>query len=133
MALTFKVETPPGYLLMTYEGTYESSLAGEFTDQILAVSKTYQPQKLLIDLRQVKGGMSALSRYNVSMMAAAKYFGAIITRKIPKCRYAIVGSPPLVDSKKYEETVAVSQGVPVKVCTEMNEALAWLEVELPGK
>jgi hypothetical protein len=133
MALTFKIETQPGYLLMIYEGLYEPSLAGEFTDQILAACKSHQPAKLLIDLRKVEGKMSTMDRFNLSVLAATKYFGAKLTGKIPSCRYAIVGSHPLVDSKRFEETVAVNRGVNIKVFTVMKEALIWLEVEGPGE
>jgi hypothetical protein len=133
MALTFKIETQPGYLWMVYEGLYEPSLAGKFTDQILATCKSHQPRKLLIDLLKVEGKMTTMDRFNLSVMAAAKYFGAVFTKKIPSCRYAIVGNHPLVDPNKFEETVAVNQGINVRVFTEMKEALAWLEAEKPGK
>ncbi len=131
MALTFKIETPPGYLLMVYEDHYEASLAGEFTNQILETCKSHQPKKLLIDFRKVTGEMSTMDRFNVSVLAATKYFGAIATGKIQSCRYALVGSHPLVDSRKFEETVAVNRGVNIKVLTEMKDALVWLGVEPP--
>ena len=129
MAIAFKIENQPGYLLMIYEGVYLPSLAGEFTDQILETCKNHQPNKLLIDLRKVEGEMSTMDRFNLSVLAATKYFGAKLTRKIQSCRYAIVGSHPLVDPGRFEETVATNRGVNVKVFTEIKEALAWLEVE----
>jgi hypothetical protein len=128
MSLAFKIENQTGYLLMIYEGFYQSSLAGEFTDQILETCKNHQPSKLLIDLRKVEGGMSTMDRFNLSVLAATKYFGAKLTGKIPSCVYAIVGNHPLVDPRRFEETVATNRGVDVKVFTEMKEALAWLKV-----
>jgi hypothetical protein len=133
MPFTYKIQTQPGYLLMIYEGLYEPSLAGEFTDQILEACKSHQPTKLLINMLQVEGHMSTMDRFHLSVLAATKYMGAKLTKKIPSCRYAIVGNLPLVDSKRFEETVAVNRGVNIKVFTDMKEALVWLEVEGPGK
>jgi len=129
MPFTFKLEKTPDYLLMIYQGTYKASLADQFTDQVLEVCLQHQPTKVLIDLRQVNGGMKTMDRFVVATFAATKYIGARITGKIPGCRYAIVGSPPLVDSNKFEETVAVNRGVAVKVTTEMKEAIDWLAME----
>jgi hypothetical protein len=129
MPFTFKIEPPPEYLSMVYEGTYKPSLADQFTDQVLEVCLKHQPTKLLIDLRQVQGGMNTMDRFVVATFAATKYIGARITGKIPGCRYAIVGNPPLVDSHKFEETVAVNRGIAVKVTTEMKEAIHWLAME----
>ncbi len=131
MALTFQIETQTDYLLMIYHGAYDSSLADEFTDQILNACKTHKPARLLIDLRKVKGNMTTMDRFNLSVIAAAKYLGAKLTGKIPSCRYAIVGNHPLVDPGKFEETVAINRGINVRTFTSMDHAVSWLEIGLP--
>ena len=127
MAFDFKIENKPEYLTMIYEGDYDSSLAGMFTNQILETCKTYQPSKLLIDLRALKGDMTILDRFNLAVMATTKYFSGKLTGKIPSCRYAIVGNPPLVDPDRFAETVAVNRGLNVKVFTDWEKTIEWLE------
>jgi len=129
MSLNFETESRQGYLLMTYEGSYAHSLVEEFTDQILETCKSQQPTKLLIDLRLVTGNMSVIERYQLALTAARKYFIARLAAKIPGCRYAIVGTHPLVDSKKFEETVATNQGLNLRIFTDIQAAHRWLEVE----
>jgi hypothetical protein len=127
MAIDYKIENNPEYLSMIYEGDYDSSLAGLFTDQILETCKTYQPTKLLIDLRAVKGDMTMLDRFNLGVMATAKYFSGKLTGKIPYCRYAIIGNAPLIDPDRFAETVAVNRGLNVRVFTDWKETIDWLE------
>jgi hypothetical protein len=129
MVLEYKVEPKNGYLLMTCTGTYEPSAAGEFTDQIVEACKIHRPAKFLIDLRQVEGDMTTMNRFELSVLAAAKYFANILTGQISKCRYAIVGNHPLVDPHKFEETVATNRGINVRTFTELKNACNWLEVE----
>jgi hypothetical protein len=131
LALNFIIETQPGYLTMVYEGQYDASLADKFSNQVLEVCIAHQPAKLLIDFRKVTGEMSTMERFHLSVTAATKYFGAILTGKIISCCFAVVGTHPLVDSRRFEETVAVNRGLNIKVFTEMAEALAWLEGRAP--
>lgn len=114
---------------MTYEGYFEPSLIDEFTSQIIEACKKHQPSNLLVDFRKVEGQMSTMDRYNLSSVASKKYLDEKLTGKVSSCRFAFLGNHPLVDPKKFGETVAVNRGLNVKVFTEIKEALAWLEVK----
>jgi len=70
-----------------------------------------------------------MERLQLGLTAARKYLVERLLKKIPSCRYAIVGNHPLVDPKRFGETVAVNRGVNVRAFTEMKQALAWLEME----
>ena len=129
MGLLYKIEPQPGYLLMTCEGYFEPSLIDQFTNQIIEACKKHRPSNFLIDNRQVEGEMSTMDRYNLSMVSAKKYLDEKLTGRIPSCRFAFVGNHPLVDPKRFGETVAVNRGLNVKVFTDIKEALAWLEVK----
>ncbi len=133
MGLDYKIELQSGYLLMTCEGHFEPSLIGEFTDRVIEACKNYQPSQFLVDYRHVEGEMSTLDRYNLGVIAAKKYLDEKLAGKISNCRFAFVGNHPLVDPKKFGETVAVNRGLNVKVFTEIKEALAWLGVVPPGE
>jgi hypothetical protein len=47
----------------------------------------------------------------------------------PLIRMAIVGSEPLIDRERFGEIVARNRGVPLKVTTDLDEALRWLELD----
>ena len=129
MSLTYKVEPQKGWLLAVFEGFYDSSLAEEFTNQVLEVCTTHKPAKLLIDMRGVEGEMSKWSRYGLTVIAAKKYFLGILLGKVQKCRFAIVGNIPLVDPDKFEEVVATDRGFDLKIFTNIKHAYLWLGVE----
>jgi hypothetical protein len=129
MALDYKIEPQPGHLRLICEGRYEPSLNGEFSDQVLGACEKYRPSKMLIDTLRVEGEMSTMDRYNLATLSAKKYLEGKLAGKIPGCRFAFVGSNPLVDPKRFGETVAVNRGIDLKVFTEMKEALAWLEAD----
>jgi hypothetical protein len=129
MALDYKIETQPGHLRLTCRGRYEPSLNDEFSDQVLGACEKYRPSKMLIDTLQVEGEMSTMDRYNLATLSAKKYLEAKLAGKIPGCRFAFVGSNPLVDPKRFGETVAVNRGINLRVFTEMKEALAWLDAD----
>ena len=133
MSLTYKVEPQKGWLLAVFEGFYDSSLAEEFTNQVLEICTIHKPAKLLIDMRGVEGEMSKWSRYGLTVTAAKKYFLALLLGKVAKCRFAIVGNIPLVDPDKFEEVVASARGMDLKIFTNINHAYVWLGVELAGK
>ncbi len=133
MGLDYKIEPQIGYLLMTCEGYFEPSLIGQFSDQVIEACKKYQPSNFLVDFRKVEGEMSTMDRYNLSVTASKKYIDEKLTGKIPSCRFAFVGNHPLVDPKRFGETVAVNRGLNVKAFTDIKEALAWLEVKPAGE
>jgi hypothetical protein len=133
MAIDLKIEPQPAYLLMTFEGQFESSVIDPITTQAVEACEKYQPSKMLFDFRQVDGQMSTMDRYNTASIFAKKYLDLKITGKIPDCRFAFVGNHPLIDPQKFGETVANNRGLNVKVFIEWTEAVAWLEANPDGE
>jgi hypothetical protein len=129
VGLTYQVEPKQGWLLITFKGLYDSSLAEEFTDQVWEVCVSHKPAKLLIDMRGVDGDMSKWDRYGLAVIAAKKYFLAILRGKVKSCTFAIVGNIPLVDPDKFEEVVATNRGLDLKVFTDIKKAYLWLGVD----
>ena len=118
---------------MACEGHYESSLIDEFSDQVIDACKKHQPSNFLIDFRQVEGELSTMDRYNLAASSTKKYLDEKLNGKVSSCRFAFVGNHPLVDPKRFGETVAINRGLNVKVFTEIKEALDWLEVAPEGE
>jgi hypothetical protein len=132
MAIELKIEPQSGYLRITFEGHFEPPLIDEVTSRVIENGVKHQSSKMLLDFRQVDGEMSTMDRYNTASVFAKKYLDEKLAGKIPTCRFAFVGNHPLVDPKKFGETVATNRGINIKVFTEMTEALSWLEVN-PGE
>src|SRR5579863_6339605 len=133
MSIDFKIEPQPGYLQMTGEGHYESSLVGEITSRIIEACEKHHPSKMLFDFREVSGPLSTMDRFNLAATFAIKYLAGRLTGNVPSCRFAFVGSPSTVDPNRFGETVLVNRGLNAKVFIEMKDALAWLGVELAEK
>lgn len=127
MGLQYKVESRKNYLLMSCKGVCEASMAGDFTNQIVNACQTYQPTKFLIDLRKLRGDMNTLERFNLSVLAAKKYFIETTRGRIPKCRFALVGKRPLLDPDKFGESVAVNRGLNTHTFSDVKKAIAWLK------
>jgi hypothetical protein len=129
MSLTFRTAVREGYLLMTYKGRYVPSMAARFAGQILAACEKRHASKILVDIREVTGRLSPLDRLDLGTTAGEKHRALKSSKKIPGCRFAVVGKYPLIDPKRLAGTVAHGLGMDVKVSTDMSEALVWLGVD----
>lgn len=129
MILDYKIESEPGYLRLICVGRYESSVNAELTDQVIRACEKYLPSRMLVDTLQVEGKLSTMDRYDLATLSAKKYLDEKLAGKIPSCRFAFVGNNPLVDPKRFGETVAVNRGMNLRVFTEIKEAIVWLEAD----
>jgi len=129
MAYLIKDDPQPHYLHIRLEGAWDDKLIGETSDRILALCEKHQARKILFDVMGLSGNPSTLSRFSMSTQFAVKFLKARLAHRIPACRFAVIGHHPLVDSNRFEETVAVNNGLPVRTFTDLEKALAWLEVD----
>ncbi len=117
------------YLRIALEGDWDNSGYGATADKILAICERHQIPKILMDVRGLNGNPNALERFSMATIFTAKYFIVRLSHRIPPCRFAVIGKNPMVDPKRFEETVAINRGLPVKTFTQLEEAMEWLEVQ----
>jgi len=129
MGLNLKIEEAAGNLSLIYEGHLDSADIPIVIDQVIQACEKYKPSKILTDFLSVTGTLSTMDRFNLSTLFAMKYLKGRMTGRIPKSRLAFLGKYPLVDPKRFGETVAINRGINVKVFTDKAEALAWLSEE----
>lgn len=129
MGYLIKDDPQPNYLRISVEGQWDDELIGETSDRLLALCEKHQATKILFDMTGLSGNPSTMSRFNMSTQFAVKFLKARLTHRIPSCRFAVFGRHPLVDPNRFEETVAVNNGLPVRTFTDLEKALAWLEVD----
>lgn len=129
MSNLLKDELHPGYLKISLEGEWDDTTIGETSDHIIALCAKHQAKKILFDVTGLSGNPSTMSRFSMSTQFAVKFLRARLTHRIPACRFAVIGHHPMVDPNRFEETVAVNNGLPVRTFTDLEKALAWLEVD----
>jgi hypothetical protein len=115
------------FLRIALEGPSGAHPVGDTSSRILELCEIYQNPKILFDVRGLTGNMSTLERFTMSTVFAGKYVLARCMGKIPHCRFAVIGHAPIVDPRKFEESVAINRGLPVKTFTNLDEAVKWLD------
>ncbi len=119
----------PHYLRIILEGEWENALIGETADNILALCEKHAAQRILMDVRGFLGNPSTLDRFFMATQFSVKYLKARLAKRVPPCRFAVIGHHPMVDPQRFEETVALNNGLPVCTFTDLEKALAWLEAD----
>ena len=129
MAYTLKDDPQPNYLRIALEGEWDDALVSEISDRILDLCAKHQARRILFDVRNYAGNPSTMGRFFMATHFAVKFLKARLARRIPACRFAVIGHHPLVDPERFEETVALNNGLPVGTFTDLEKALAWLEAD----
>ena len=129
MGFQYKVSTEPGRLRVSIEGTFESSLIPEMVGKVLEACREHKPRRLLVDAHRVGGQLSTVDRFQLGVTVASEFMKDVAAGKIPYARIAFLSNEAIADPERFGEKVATNRGMNLMVCTDENEALAWLEEE----
>ena len=83
--------------------------------------------KVLVDGREVTGNPTTIERFFYGEFAArgvARYLTAGVQRQTPQFAYVL--HKPVLDPRRFGETVAANRGMWIKVFDNLEEALEWL-------
>jgi stage II sporulation SpoAA-like protein len=90
--------------------------------------------KVLIDGRGLKGDPEVMERFFYGEFAATETARAAGERNLPRVpRFAYVLEEPVLDPRRFGETVASNRGMIIKVFDNREEALEWLQADPAGK
>jgi hypothetical protein len=108
-----------GILKVVVTGEHSTSAARKaMMNEIIDIEKSANVKKQLVDLRNLKGRLSALEVYS-------------LVRDYPEDRprmiVALVDTPENAESASFHETTASNAGVVFKWFTDINEARNWLK------
>ena len=120
--LTFEERT--SYLYARAVGIFNLREAKDCFRRIVEVAAQEKLLRVLFDARDLKGNMTTMDRYTLGDSLTKE----ILEKKnqvLP--RIAIVGNEPFIDPQRFGETVARNRGSLLKVTTDIDQALQWLE------
>lgn len=125
MSMKLQITAEDFFLRVCVSGIFSLANANKACVEMFKAVEQHKAMEVLVDCRHLAGSPSTMERFEHSEFGAARMidFSAWITR------FAYVGMPPLIDPQKFGETVAVNRGVKIKVFTNIEDALRWLELE----
>jgi hypothetical protein len=95
--------------------------------QMLDASKQHNLSKILFDGRQLKGSLDTIERFLYGKFAAqavAQHVKESGAAHVPQFAYVL--HEPVLDPRRFGETVAVNRGMWVKAFDNLEAALEWL-------
>ncbi|MHC5053180.1 MAG: hypothetical protein ACYTKD_00510 [Planctomycetota bacterium] len=111
---------------MAMTGGFELKAAENAFVEVLDAEAEYGISKVLIDCRTVEGGITTLERFYYATFASDEHLYRRLSGELPPCAFAFVGTEPLIDPRRFGETVMVNRGVRAKVTVDFGEAEEWL-------
>ena len=124
MSFVYQIELRPNYVDVSCQGIYDVDSTLEVASELFNVAMSEGLRSVLVDVRELKGDIRTIER-----MDWGKRFAEIQLSSAPGIRVAVVGIAPLVDTKKFGETVAVNRGASLAVFEHREQAIEWLESE----
>ena len=124
MIIKFDITAQADFILVTTEGEYDFAEARHIIRLAFIAAAEHGSQKIMIDCRKLTGGLTAVQRFDLGEWLAEFYFQR---PKVTLTPIAVVGNVPFIDPGRFGETVAVNRLVPLKVSTDWDEALSWLQ------
>lgn len=125
MVLTF--DEAKNQFCAIYEGHYSLPDAKATFMTIVEALVQRPAQKVLVDARTVTGAPTTEERFAYSCFVAQAVSDLRCRGISPSPWFAYVMVEPVLDRKKFGETVAVNRGVMVRVFNNMEEAEHWLD------
>ena len=129
MKLILRIGADEGLLYATYSGDFALAEAERTFLQVLEALEQHKVQKVLVDGRAINGEPKTLERF---------FYGEFVADEVTKLcnqvmcqmpQFAYVLVEPVLDPQRLGETVAVNRRMFVKAFDNLNDALAWLEID----
>jgi hypothetical protein len=127
MSMTLRISAGSGLLRVVATGEFSLAEAERtFLEMLDAVAK-HKKEKILFDGRQLTGDPNIIQRFLYGEFAASTVARYVIERRIPRApQFAYVLQEPVLDPRRFGETVAVTRGMWVKAFDNLEDALEWL-------
>jgi hypothetical protein len=128
MSLNTTIELKKDYVEVRIEGPFDFQSAISVNDAILGSIEKYQATKIFVDFRKVTGDLAPMERFHYAENFAKKYLELLRAGRIKRSQLVFLGNYPQLDPGRFEETVAVNRGVPVRSTEDPKEVWEWLGI-----
>lgn len=128
MGMILEIRAEPGLLYVEVAGDFSLEEAERTFREILEAVARHRVEKVLFDGRRLIGNPTTMERF---------YYGAFVAKSVarlgdsgvsPATQFAYVLTEPILDPRRFGETVAVNRGMFVKAFDNLEDALGWLRI-----
>jgi hypothetical protein len=109
------------FVKIVISGTVTKEDVKIVTDEIYKIVKLTNSNKLLCDIREVKGRFGYTDMYFFATNVPSGFFNI---------QTALVDLPENENLQSFRQNVAKHTGIPVKWCTNPDEAISWLKKDV---
>ena len=125
---SIKVDQERRLLQVVYSGSFLLPDAEAHFQDIMANVVEHKLKKVLVDGRQLVGNPEPLERFYYGKYVAETVMQTVNRTGIDVPRFAYVLHEPVLDPKRFGETVAVNRGMRIKAFDDIKKAEWWLGV-----
>lgn len=125
MTMRLSTSLDGGIFRAVAAGSFALDEAKEQFIQLLGAVADHRAAAVLFDGRELTGEPQAIERFLYGEFAAAAYARHKVIQG-RSTRFAYVLREPVLDPRRFGESVAVSQGMEVRAFDDIATALAWL-------
>ncbi|MCU0344307.1 MAG: hypothetical protein MUF28_10885 [Ignavibacterium sp.] len=115
------------YLVINVSGYYSLSDSKKIFSESLEKLIETNLSKAFFNVCKVKGKITTMNRYELAEYAAIEAINFTF-KGLSNLAVAFYGVEPIIDPERFGEIVAKNRGLNIKVTTDKNEALQFLEI-----
>jgi hypothetical protein len=128
MSMILETHAEPGFLHVEATGNFSLEEAKRTFREMLEDVVRHKVKKVLFDGRKLTGNPTTMERF---------YYGEFVANAVtrlgdrgvsPATRFAYVLTEPILDPRRFGESVAVNRGMFVKAFDNLEDALGWLRI-----
>jgi hypothetical protein len=120
-----------GFLNVAAMGEFSLQEAERTFLEMLEAVARYKVEKVLFDGRRLTGAPDTMERFYYGEFAADSVFKFRDRGVNPATKFAYVLKEPVLDPRRFGETVAVNRGMHVKAFDNLEDAVGWLGIAPP--
>ena len=122
-----------GFLNVAAVGEFSLQEAERTFLEMLEAVARYKVEKVLFDGRRLTGAPDTMERFYYGEFAADSVFKFRDRGISTATKFAYVLKEPVLDPRRFGETVAVNRGMYVKAFDNLEDAVRWLGIAPPNK
>jgi hypothetical protein len=127
MSMTLIINAGSGLLRVIAAGEFSLAEAERTFIEMLDAVAQHKTEKILFDGRQLTGDPNIIQRFLYGEFAARTVERYISEGSVPPAsQFAYVLQEPVLDPRRFGESVAANRGMWVKAFDNLEDALGWL-------